>query len=330
MGHQGWKPVRTRALARRSLCEDKALEFVVRIAATQARQRHFGERPSDVVPPASAAWLACSQRRLDRDCKEGASPGETSKVVYCCEVAPRAHWTLRAGDGGRAGVGLKRAHVWHEPDGGVALVKVDGRCQRAAIRWMFQDVFRACGMCCPQQGSSAASDFVGLCELARVLRRYVRQAHDVVAVADGWWSSVNGVRAGEVESGHRECRAWRRRENSNVIPVGASLEQALVYPVDEHVVVAAASVCPREKRGDTIRPREGPGEEEEPAVRQRGSRARGGWSEVPGARGAPRQSRPVTEVAARTVESRRHPCDWQGLQKTVMEEAIQGKWRSLK
>eukprot|EP00965_Chrysotila_dentata_P165650 5469425-Pleurochrysis_carterae.AAC.1 len=42
-------------------------------------------------PPAMDTWDRCSQRKSASERRSGASPGETSNVVYFCASAPKAH-----------------------------------------------------------------------------------------------------------------------------------------------------------------------------------------------------------------------------------------------
>eukprot|EP00965_Chrysotila_dentata_P107477 3550907-Pleurochrysis_carterae.AAC.1 len=62
---------------------------------------------------------------------------------------------------------------------------------------MLEDELRAGGVRCPKQCASAANNLVRLSQFARVLRGYVGQAHDVIAIANGRRPAVCCVRARE-------------------------------------------------------------------------------------------------------------------------------------
>eukprot|EP00965_Chrysotila_dentata_P210769 6186091-Pleurochrysis_carterae.AAC.2 len=121
---------------------------------------------------------------------DGARPDETSSDVYFWAGAPsRAHCgTL--GDERGVGVGAKGLHLGQPKSERAA-------CARKWAKTTHRDPpsVPVCTLL-PRNGQraeagySTPNDLVRLSQLARVLRWCVRQAHDVVTVADGQGSAV--------------------------------------------------------------------------------------------------------------------------------------------
>eukprot|EP00965_Chrysotila_dentata_P057208 1898040-Pleurochrysis_carterae.AAC.3 len=70
----------------------------------------------------------------------------------------------------------------------MAFVHKDGGVYRASVCGVLEDVFGTGLARGSKNARSSPDELVRIVELSRVLLRYVRQPHYVVAIAYGWWS----------------------------------------------------------------------------------------------------------------------------------------------